>query len=251
MILAVRITIIVAGCALALFTAAAGAQTTNADTGPDFSAFKRILDNNIFNTKRSARYVPTERRNTARSKSESFALVGTMNYHEKGALAFFEGSSPDYKKVLKPEDSIAGFKVEAIEPSAVKLASPTNEIELHVGMELRREEQGAWKLGQRPEVIEPRSSTSSSRPSTPTASTRAPDSSTSPTPAAPDDFSQFARFLPPGALDAIDRAAGILQTNSAPNTAAPNTASPNTASPTGNEADILETLRRRREQENQ
>jgi len=51
--------------------------------------------------------------------------------------------------VLKPEDTIAGFKVVAIETSHVKLASPTNEIELRVGMQLRREEEGEWQLSER------------------------------------------------------------------------------------------------------
>ena len=44
-----------------------------------------------------------------------FVLVGTMSY-EKGFFAFFDGSHSDYKRVLKREETIAGFKVAAIGP---------------------------------------------------------------------------------------------------------------------------------------
>ncbi|PYJ07364.1 MAG: hypothetical protein DME25_03950 [Verrucomicrobia bacterium] len=107
------------------------AQPTNAPASLDYSAFKIIPDRNIFNTRRSARYTATtsERGPSRRAaRTESFALVGTMNYAEQGPLAFFEGSRSEYKKALKPEEAIAGFKLASIQPNAVKLASPTNEI---------------------------------------------------------------------------------------------------------------------------
>jgi len=37
--------------------------------------------------------------------------------YEKGLFAFFDGSSPDYRKVLKEEDTIAVFKIAEIQPS--------------------------------------------------------------------------------------------------------------------------------------
>ncbi len=70
---------------------------------------------------------------------------GTMSY-EKGTFAFFDGTSSDYKKALKLTDSIAGYKVTNITPNAVKLTSGTNEIDLSVGAQLRREEDGPWRL---------------------------------------------------------------------------------------------------------
>ena len=72
-------------------------------------------------------------------------LVGTMTY-EKGTFAFFDGTSSDYKKALKLTDTIAGYKVTTIAPNGVKLASGTNEVELSVGAQLRREEDGPWLL---------------------------------------------------------------------------------------------------------
>jgi hypothetical protein len=87
-----------------------------------------------------------------------------MSY-EKGLFAFFDGSSSDYRKVLKQDDTIAGFKVAGIESSYVKLASPSNQVELHVGMQLRHEEDGAWQISTQPETAAPsRISSTTSRP---------------------------------------------------------------------------------------
>jgi hypothetical protein len=56
--------------------------------------------------------------------------------------------------VLKTNDSVAGFKVTSIDSSSVKLASNTNEIEMQLGMQLAREDEGEWKLSARPESLE-------------------------------------------------------------------------------------------------
>jgi len=133
---------------------ASGAEATNRAARNEYSSFKLINERNIFNSRRSPRYVPSDRRETRRTRSESFALVGTMKY-EKGLFAFFDGTRSDYRKVLKQDDTIAGFKIISIEPSQVKLSSTTNELELTVGKQLRREDEGEWKLSDRPEVIEP------------------------------------------------------------------------------------------------
>jgi hypothetical protein len=76
---------------------------------------------------------------------DALTLVGTMSY-EKGSFAFFDGTSAEYKKALKLTDAIAGYKVTNIAPDRVWLAAGTNELELHVGMQLRREEEGPWLL---------------------------------------------------------------------------------------------------------
>jgi hypothetical protein len=66
--------------------------------------------------------------------------------YEKGTFAFFDGTSSEYKKALKLTDSIAGYKVTNIAPNGVKLAAGTNELDLSVGAQLRREEDGPWLL---------------------------------------------------------------------------------------------------------
>jgi hypothetical protein len=66
--------------------------------------------------------------------------------YEKGTIAFFDGTSSEYKKALKLTEKIAGYTVANIAPNGVKLASGTNEVDLSVGAQLRREEGGPWLL---------------------------------------------------------------------------------------------------------
>ncbi len=110
----------------------------------DYAAFKIIVDRNIFDPNR----YPHARGGSARPPPktvDSLTLVGTMTY-ERGSFAFFDGTSSDYKKALKLNDLIAGYKVTNIAPNSVKLAAGTNEMEMRVGMQLRREESGPWSL---------------------------------------------------------------------------------------------------------
>jgi hypothetical protein len=74
-----------------------------------------------------------------------------MSY-EQGQFAFFEGAT------LKPEGAVSGFKVVSISQSGVKLDAGTNQLqgvameentntlELKVGYQLRREDNGPWLL---------------------------------------------------------------------------------------------------------
>jgi len=119
---------------------------TNSGPGSlDYAAFKVIVDGNIFDPNRTRRR-PGERGVRPAPRSfDSLTLVGTMTY-EKGTFAFFDGTSSEYKKALKLADAIAGYKLTNIAPNGVKLASGTNELELSVGAQLRREEDGPWLL---------------------------------------------------------------------------------------------------------
>jgi hypothetical protein len=119
---------------------------------PDFSAFTNILANNVFNTKRSPRFVPTPAPAQRVIATEYLSLTGTMR-DERGPLAFFYGSRPDYQKVLKPDDTVAGLKITEIEHAYVKLKNGTNELMLPVNMQLSREEEGEWRLGARSDTF--------------------------------------------------------------------------------------------------
>jgi hypothetical protein len=111
----------------------------------DYAAFRIIADRNIFDPNRVP-HRPNESRVRSTPKiADSLTLVGTMSY-EKGTFAFFDGSRSDYKKALKQSDVIAGYKVTNIAPNGVTLAAGTNSLELSVGMQLRREEDGPWRL---------------------------------------------------------------------------------------------------------
>jgi len=117
------------------------ARTNGTPTSLEYSAFRLVADRNIFDPNRSPRSTGAP----VRPKTiDSFTLVGTMSY-EKGVFAFFDGTSSDYKKAARPEDVIAGYKVIAISPESVKLMLKTNVMELRVGSQMHRREDGTWE----------------------------------------------------------------------------------------------------------
>ena len=130
----------------------ASGQPTNDPTPLDYSAFEIIVERNIFNAQRTGKLTPRARIE-ARSapRIDTVALVGTMRY-EKGLFALFEGSSSEYRKVLKATDTIAGYQLSDIGWASVKLASASTEIQLSVGSYLRREDGGEWHLAGRVET---------------------------------------------------------------------------------------------------
>lgn len=111
----------------------------------DDSAFRIIAERNIFNANRSGGLVraPSRRPGVV----EFFTLVGTMAY-QKGTFAFFQGSSSELTKVIKTNDVIAGQKLVAIDPNGVKLEADGKDVELPVGSQMRREDQGAWQVAE-------------------------------------------------------------------------------------------------------
>jgi hypothetical protein len=144
-----------------------GQSASGTNSGPaalDYSAFRIVADRNIFDPNRFPRSNPDR---VQRKAVDSFGLVGTMSY-EKGDFAFFDGSSSDYKKVLKVSDTIAGYKVLAVLPDSVKLARSTNELVLAVGSQLRRQDDGTWVQAASPAAYDPgpASSNSSAQPET-------------------------------------------------------------------------------------
>jgi len=116
------------------------AQSTN---GTDAASFQIIGQRNIFDPNR----VPHTRSGASAVPRivDSFSFVGTMSY-AKGHFAFFDGTSPDFRKVLEPGGDIAGFKVTALAARSVTLLSGTNEIVLPMGGQMRRDDDGNWIL---------------------------------------------------------------------------------------------------------
>jgi hypothetical protein len=128
--------------AVALLAAAfsTAAQPTNAT---DFAAFQVISQRNIFDPNRvpHTRYPSTH----AARGADSFSFLGTMSY-AKGNFAFFDGTSPDFRKVLELNGDIAGFKLTALAPKTATLSSGTNEMILPVGTQVRRDDDGHWEV---------------------------------------------------------------------------------------------------------
>jgi hypothetical protein len=123
---------------------AASAPDEGAPARPEYTGFKIITDRNIFDGARSR----TSARNADDQtpvRLETITLVGTLTY-EKGPYAFFDGSETSYQQVLEPGKSIAGYAITEIEGDQVKMIAGTNNFALRVGMQLRREGDGDWKV---------------------------------------------------------------------------------------------------------
>ena len=185
----------------------------------DYPSFRMITDRNIFNPNRSSRSTRTSERREYRrpARVESFSLVGTMTY-DKGPFAFFDGSSYQFKKAVRPNETIASFKLLEVLHDKVKLAAGTNVIELTMGTQMRREDEGSWRLATGSE------SYSISAPATLASTTSSVNSTNIPSEAAA-----------PGSEPAT---ASGASTNSQP-----------TAASSGSESDVLKRLMERREKE--
>ena len=112
-----------------------------------FSAFQTIPDRNIFNARRAPGRTIEEVPPPVRRERviETFSLLGTLN-NEKGPVAFFESSNPSYPKSAKVEESIAGCKITGIEQNVIRLDANGQALELRVGYQMRREDNGPWQM---------------------------------------------------------------------------------------------------------
>ncbi len=123
-----------------------GSAGSNGPSGTTFDNFRILSERNIFNQNRSPR---TARRETERTRRtpvvQSLSLVGTLSY-EKGDFAFFDGSKPEFKKPVKAGEKIAGYEVKEISPSCVKIGNEAQQFEMKVGQQLRKEDEGEWRL---------------------------------------------------------------------------------------------------------
>jgi type II secretory pathway component PulC len=117
-------------------------SASSSDSRPSFETFQVIERNNVFNPYRQ----PQRRPGPPAVRVYSFTLNGIMTYENKG-YAFFDGNAGSRGKALSTADTINGYRIAEITNNTVKLAAASNQfITLHVGMQMRREEKGPWKL---------------------------------------------------------------------------------------------------------
>ena len=157
--------------------------------GIQFETYSLILDNNIFDSNRQDRARLEAERRRAMENSipvDRFSLVGTMHTDGK-PLAFFSGSSRDYRAVLKPNETIAGYQVTEITEKLVTLEKDGESIEFIVGMGMSRQGDGPWEFirdagrdfrGAIGQSSSSRSSRGNSNPSRPSADTPSASSET-------------------------------------------------------------------------
>lgn len=133
-------------------SSARSATTNSAPARVDYSTFRIVSERNIFNANRTARGVPAPPRETRRPvRVETVALVGTLE-DERGPVAFFDGSSEEFRKAVKPSATLGGWKLASVTLRGVRLTDGTNQFDLKVGTSLRREDEGEWKLTSGTEV---------------------------------------------------------------------------------------------------
>lgn len=125
---------------------AAPASRAASDPGHgEYTSFNLISERNIFNSARMSRAARARGEERKPNRVDTLTFVGVISY-EKGPFAFFDGSSDEYRKVLEPGKSIAGYKVLEVNPDTVKLESGTNTVSLNIGMQLRRDDEGDWQI---------------------------------------------------------------------------------------------------------
>ncbi len=178
-----KTTLLIASLMFGLADGVFAAEATNAvaagaSSRMDYVSFRVVAERNIFNphrSKRSGDRPPPRTEPEKRVVMDRFALLGTMSY-EKGRYAFFDGSSADLRKVAKPEDSIAGFKIAEVAPTCVKLQLTNGQLlELCVGMQMKRSEGTDWELAGKAEGSSGSSSSSGTGGSSSGSSTPEPD----------------------------------------------------------------------------
>ncbi|HHY84484.1 MAG TPA: hypothetical protein GYA07_02950 [Verrucomicrobia bacterium] len=129
-------------------TAAMGCVGPVAAASLGVQDFELITRRNIFDPNRvPPDPVRTPVRTPTRVVVDSFTLSGTMAY-SKGFFAFFNGTSDEYEKVVEVGEKIAGFTVTDVGYDVVKLKQEDKEVELKVGMQMRRSSDGNWMPGQ-------------------------------------------------------------------------------------------------------
>ena len=149
------------GCVLSLWHAVPVCVVGAEAGGPgSFEPFRIIAERNMFSPKSSGRSVESAK--PSEPNLDSLVLAGTMSY-EKGQFAFFDGSNPDFRKVLKVGDNIGGCVLTEITAKQVKLKVGEVEFELAAGTRLIRENAGQWKLGGKAEGASPPVETVSQR----------------------------------------------------------------------------------------
>lgn len=122
-----------------------------------FKDFAVITERNVFNANRhsDSAPAPVAAPKPARPpKVEAFALLGTL-ISERGAVAFFDGTSTAYRRAVEPGDQLGGHTVAAIEHDRVTLRDGERELCLPLKMQFRREGEGEWLLAALPDDFQP------------------------------------------------------------------------------------------------
>lgn len=124
-------------------------------TDDGFKEFAVITQRNVFNANRGLVQKAEPALKAPRPpRVEAFALLGTMS-SERGAVAFFDGTSSGYRKAAQTGDKLGTYTIAAIEHDRVTLKAEERELCLPLKMQFRREDQGEWQLAPLPDDFQP------------------------------------------------------------------------------------------------
>lgn len=124
------------------------APTPPPAAGPaDFATFRIVTERNIFNPNRIGRSRDSD--TPPPPRTETIALVGTMESGAKGLQAFFDSSDAAYRKALREGDTLAGYTVKKIHADRVELTAGETATTLAVSQQLQRKEGGEWTVSAR------------------------------------------------------------------------------------------------------
>ncbi len=142
-----------------------------------YDSFKLIRTRNMFDPNRKPVRVDSTARTAARpNRNSSLTLTGTMATEGK-ALAFFDGTRADYRKVLTVGESIADGKITAIKATQIELERAGKPVVLAVGQQLQIDGAPSDVAPEEPAVATPtEGSATPADPAAPVATATAPAS---------------------------------------------------------------------------
>lgn len=123
-------------------------------TGKSLSDFRLIIERNIFNPNRQIK--EPERPVVVTPKQDEISLVGTL-VSETQRYAFFDGSSPEYSRVLAIGAEIGDGVIQTIDVSNIQLRLGEEVITVPVGKRLVREEGQPWRMQDAPRRVQSQS----------------------------------------------------------------------------------------------
>lgn len=139
------VVIAVAFASLPARAAETASETNSPSAKGEYEAFKLINERNIFNQSRYKDGTPAQPVSASRTpRIENFALVGTILGGIKGDSAFFEGSSEAFNKQVRASQTIASYTLKAIHANFVSLESEGQNVDLPLGMQMQRRDEGEW-----------------------------------------------------------------------------------------------------------
>lgn len=139
---------------------AASKTTSKLPKAPEgFKPFAVIVERNVFNANRQDTPPPVTvtvkpAKPPKPPEIEAFALLGTMS-SERGAVAFFDGTSPSFRKAAHAGDKLGDYTIKDIAHDHVTLVAEERELCLPLKMQFRREDRGEWALAPLPEDFQP------------------------------------------------------------------------------------------------